>query len=103
MLLRFDREFHDRYIHGTFRHQPLSRVKYQQAEQLIRQHTTTHSNSRVVNSSKVSSSQDAYYQVYYREDDTNVGCACGLGDQRVILLPWELRQSTKETEFQLYQ
>jgi len=38
MLLRFDREFHDRYIHGTFATKPL-KVKYQQAEQLIRQHT----------------------------------------------------------------
>jgi len=39
MLLRFDREFHDRYIQDTFRHDTFEPVSYQQAERLIRQHT----------------------------------------------------------------
>jgi len=45
MLLRFDREFHDRYIQDTFRHDTFEPVSYQQAERLIRQHTHNHSNS----------------------------------------------------------
>lgn len=39
MLLRFDKEFHDGYIQGTFRHDTFKRVSYQQAVQLIQQHT----------------------------------------------------------------
>lgn len=108
MLLRFDREFHDRYIQGTFRHETFERVSYQKAKQLIRQHTQQQQHQQalltVLNSR---SPQDAYYYAYYREDDTNV-------KQRLrawrpkgeVLLPWELRQSIAEEvekEFQLYQ
>ncbi len=108
MLLRFDREFHDRYIQGTFRHETFEGVSYQKAKQLIRQHTQQQQHQQalltVLNSR---SPQDAYYYAYYREDDTNV-------KQRLrawrpkgeVLLPWELRQSIAsevEKEFQLYQ
>jgi CRISPR-associated protein (TIGR03985 family) len=107
MLLRFDREFHDRYIQGTFRHETFEHVSYQQAKQLIRQHTQQQQHQQalltVLNSR---SPQDAYYYAYYRENDTNV-------KQRLrawrpkgeVLLPWELRQSIAEEveiEFQLY-
>lgn len=108
MLLRFDREFHDRYIHGTFRHQTFKSVKYQQAEQLIRQHTPQlEQQQRLLTVLKSRPRQDAYYQVYYREDDTNVGMRLrAWRPKSEVLLPWELRQSIAkevETEFQLYQ
>lgn len=108
MLLRFDREFHDRYIHGTFRHQTFKSVKYQQAEQLIQQHTPQlEQQQRLLTVLKSRPRQDAYYQVYYREDDTNVGMRLrAWRPNSEVLLPWELRQSIAkevETEFQLYQ
>jgi CRISPR-associated protein (TIGR03985 family) len=108
MLLRFDREFHERYIKGTFRHETFKRVKYQQAEQLIRQHTPQHQQQqRLLTVLKSRPPQDAYYQVYYREEDTNVGMRLRAWRPKgEVLLPWELRQSIAkeaEAEFQLYQ
>jgi len=106
MLLRFDREFHDRYIQDTFRHDTFEPVTYKQAERLIRQHTQQHQQALL----KVLQSrppQDAYYQVYYREGDRDVGLRLRAWRPRgEVLLPWELRQTiTKEveTEYQLYQ
>jgi len=86
MLLRFDREFHDRYIHGTFRHQTF-KVCEVSAGRATDSATHPQLEQQLVNSSKVSSSQDAYYQVYYREDDTNVGMRLRLATEWSL---WEL-------------
>ncbi len=108
MLLRFDREFDDRYIQGTFRHETFQAVTYQQAEKLILKHT--HQSQQVQKLLKVLHScnrDDAYYQVYYRDGDTNVGLRLRAWRPRCeVLLPWELRQSiAKEVqqEFFIYQ
>jgi len=104
MLLRFDREFHDRYIQDTFRHDTFEPVSYQQAERLIRQHTDNHSS--IVQFYSLSLSQDAYYRVYYREVIRTWDCVCGLGDLVVKSCCPGMRQSIAkevETEFQLYQ
>lgn len=106
MLLRFDREFHDRYIRDTFRHDTFEFVTYQQAEQLIRQHTRQPQQQALLTVLQFRSPQDAYYRVYYREGDTNVGLRLrAWRPSGEVLLPWELRQSIAEeveTEFQLY-
>ena len=106
MLLRFDREFHDRYIQDTFRHDTFNHVNYQQAERLIRQHAQKQQQA-LLTVLKSRPHQDVYYQVYYREGDTNVGMRLrAWRPSSEVLLPWELRQSiAKEVkkEFQLYQ
>lgn len=108
MLLRFDREFYNRYIRDTFRHDTFEFVTYQQAEQLIRQHTQQPQQQQaLLTVLRSRSPQDAYYRVYYREGDTNVGLRLRAWRPKgEVLLPWELRQSIAEevkTEFQLYQ
>ncbi|MEI2583895.1 TIGR03985 family CRISPR-associated protein [Scytonema sp. PRP1] len=91
MLLRFDREFDDRYIQGTFRHETFQRVTYHQAEKLIKQNTQVQKLLQVLHSR---SPHDAYYQVYYRDGDTNVGLRLRAWRPKgEVLLPWELRQS----------
>jgi CRISPR-associated protein (TIGR03985 family) len=105
MLLRFDREFDERYIQGTFRHETFQPVSYQQAEKLILKHTQQSQKILKVFHSRYK--DDAYYQVYYRDGDTNVGLRLRAWRPRCeVLLPWELRQSIAqdvEQEFLLYQ
>lgn len=98
MLLRFDQEFHDRYIQDTFRHDTFQRVSYRQAEQLIQQHAPQQPELLRLLQSRPH--QDAYYQVYYREGDTNVELRLRAWRPKgEVLLPWTLRQSiTKEVE-----
>ena len=107
MLLRFDREFHDRYIQGTFRHETFKSVSYQEAELLIKKYTRRQQpQQKLLKVLQCRSSQDAYYHAYYREDDTNVRQRLRAWKPKCeILLPWELRQSIAEEveiEFQLY-
>lgn len=108
MLLRFDREFHDRYIQDTFRHDTFNCVvNYQQVEQLIRQYTPQQQQQQaLLTVLKSRSRKDAYYQVYYREVDTNVKMRLrAWRPNGEVLLPWELRQSIAEEvkkEYQLY-
>ncbi len=107
MLLRFDQDFHERYIQGTFRHQTFKPVKYQHVEQLIRQHTPQQQQQQaLLTVLKSRSRKDAYYQVHYREFDTNVKMRLrAWRPNGEVLLPWELRQSIAEEvkkEYQLY-
>jgi CRISPR-associated protein (TIGR03985 family) len=108
MLLRFDRQFHDRYIQGTFRHDTFETVSYQDCQKLIRQHTReAQQQQTLVKVLQSRSPHDAYYQVYYRDGDRDVGLRLRAWRPFCeVLLPWELRQSmTKEVvaEAQLYQ
>ncbi len=107
MLLRFDREFHDRYIQGTFRHETFKSVSYQEAELLIKKHTRQQQPQQALLKVLESRSpQDAYYHAHYREDDPNVKQRLRAWRPKCeILLPWKLRQSIAEEveiEFQLY-
>ena len=107
MLLRFEREFHDRYIRNTFRHDTFKPVTYKKAEQLIRQFTQPPQQQTLLTVLKSRSHQDAYYHLFYREGDPNVGQRLRAWRPKgEVLLPWELRQSIAkevETEFKLYQ
>jgi CRISPR-associated protein (TIGR03985 family) len=107
LLLRFQQEFHDRYVQGTFRHDTFQRVSYQQAEQLIRQHTPQQEHQQaLLNVLQSRPRSDAYYCVHYRDDDTNVRMRLrAWRPNGEVLLPWELRQKiTQEVsqEAQLY-
>jgi len=107
MLLRFDREYHDRYIRNTFRHETFKEVEYRKAKNLIQ--------SSVVNLEQQSillkvlenrSSRDAYYTLQYRHLDNNVVMRLRAWGPKVeILLPYDLRQKFAEDiakELQLY-
>lgn len=107
MLIRFNREFHDGYIAGTFRHDTFTAISYKGAERFIEQQTPCSSQRQtLLEILHARSPQDAYYRVNYRVGDTNIG-------QRLrawrpngeILLPWDLRQAIAaevRQEFQFY-
>lgn len=94
MLLRFERDYHDRYIKDTSRHKTFKLISYQKAKSLIQ--------SSVINSEqKVEllrvlanrSQKDAYYTLQYRHGDYNVTMRLRAWRPRVeILLPYDLRQ-----------
>ncbi|MCA1995079.1 MAG: TIGR03985 family CRISPR-associated protein [Coleofasciculus sp. S288] len=98
MVLRFERTFHDRYVQGTFRHDTFKPVSYQQAEQLIRQHTPKQDHQQALLTVLQSRDRsDAYYCVRYRDDDTNVKMRLrAWRPNGEVLLPWELRQKIIE-------
>jgi CRISPR-associated protein (TIGR03985 family) len=73
MLLRFDREFNERYIQGTFRHETFSPVSYDLAQELIKQQAQIPEKQQLLKLLKLRDRSDAYYRVYYRDGDTNVG------------------------------
>lgn len=106
MLLRFQQEFHDRYIQDTFRHKTFQRISYKQAKKLI-QDTTTSSDPSLMSIIESRSSEDAYYTVKYRDGDTNVGLRLRSWRPKVeVLLPWDLRQKMMaeiQEEWKLYQ
>jgi CRISPR-associated protein (TIGR03985 family) len=94
MLLRFERDYHDRYIRDTFRHETFKLIGYQKAKSLIQ--------SSVVNSEHKAellkvlanrSPKDAYYSLQYRHGDHNVTMRLRAWRPRVeILSPYDLRQ-----------
>jgi CRISPR-associated protein (TIGR03985 family) len=105
MLLRFDRQFNDYYIEGTFRHQTFQRISYQQAEQLIIEQGVKEK-QQLLKLLHSRSKNDAYYRVNYREGDTNVELRLRSWRPRVeVIFPLKLRQKiAKEVmqEAQLY-
>lgn len=107
MLLRFDREYNDRYIQNTIRHKTFQLITYQQAQRLINFHVTQPQHREVLlNILMNRSPQDAYYQVYYRDQDNGIKMRLRAWQPKCeVLLPFDLRQSIA-TElaqaFQLY-
>lgn len=106
LLLRFERDFHDRYVKETVRHETFQPISYGQACRLIQQHTQASEQQTLLAVLQLRSPQDAYYQAYYRQGDPNIR-------QRLrawrpygeVLLPWDLRQEMAtevEREFQFY-
>jgi CRISPR-associated protein (TIGR03985 family) len=107
MLLRFDREFDRYYIQETFRHETFQSISYQQAIQLVKSQTVNHKHQQeLLNILRSRSPDDAYYRVYYRDGDTNVGLRLrSWRPKGEVIFPWELRQTlTLEVlaEAQLY-
>ncbi len=107
MLLRFDRKFHDLYIEGTFRHDTFKICSFDRAKQLIRQNVPQPEQQQVLLTVLNSRSRlDAYYQVLYRDGDTNVRMRLrSWRPHGEVLLPWELRQGMThevEKEVQFY-
>lgn len=107
MLIRFNRDFHDRYIQGTFRHDTFQEITYRAAEGLIqRQCSDPAQRSSLLQVLHHRSPDDAYYRVNYRVGDTNVGHRLrAWRPNEEVLSPWALRQAIArevQAEFQLY-
>ncbi|MGM3309662.1 TIGR03985 family CRISPR-associated protein [Anabaena sp. WFMT] len=97
MLLRFERDYHDRYIQDTSRHETFNLISYEKAKSLIK-------NSEVNSEQKAEllkvmanrSPKDAYYSLQYRHGDNNVTMRLRAWRPKVeILLPYDLRQKVK--------
>lgn len=94
MLVRFERDFHDRYIDGTFRHYTFEQVNYNTAKALlqkeIQQLEQKQSLLKILHSC---SPTDIYYKAKYRIDDNNVIMRLrAWGPKMEVLLPGSLRQ-----------
>lgn len=108
MLLRFDREYSDRYIQYSFRHETFEAIAYQQAQRLIRQHTPQELQQQaLLKVLAARSPEDTYYRVCYRHGDNNVMMRLRAWRPKAeVLMPWDLRQSIAAdiaAEFLLYQ
>nr|WP_155751839.1 TIGR03985 family CRISPR-associated protein [Scytonema sp. UIC 10036] len=107
MLLRFDRNFHERYIQNTFRHETFEAISYKQAKNLIQQNTKPPERQTLLKVLENRSDKDAYYRLYYRHGDNNVSMRIRAWRPKAeVILPWELRKNIADdvaTEFNLYQ
>lgn len=94
MLLRFDQDFHDCYIRGTFLHHTFESVDYMQVASLLRQHTPDPEHrSTLLEILQSRSPTDAYYKAQYRATDYHVTRRLrAIGPEVEVLLPWDLRQ-----------
>lgn len=93
LLIRFDREWDQRYIQNTMRHSTFEPVEYEEAGALIRQALKGKQQKALLKIWRSRSEQDAYYQAQYRRDDPNVRQRLRAWRPHVeVLLPWELRQ-----------
>ena len=101
MLLRFEQNFHDRYIQGTFRHQTFERLTYTEVIQVIGQLAGAEQKA-LMKIIQRRPETDAYYRVNYRLGDTNVGLRLRAWRPKLeVLLPWELRQKmAREVELE---
>lgn len=112
MLIRFDRDFGDRYVKGTERHETFKEISYQQAQNLIKQKIKQPEQKQALLKILVNRSrEDAYYQVFIRYQDekyrdNNVIMRLRAWRPKCeVLFPYELRQSIAADvaqEFQLY-
>lgn len=94
MLIRFDRDFHDRYIDGTFRHHTFEQVKYNAAKALLEKEIQQLEQKRsLLEILRFCSPTDIYYKAKYRVNDNNVIMRLrAWGPKIEVLLPWSLRQ-----------
>ncbi|MFN6569888.1 TIGR03985 family CRISPR-associated protein [Dendronalium sp. ChiSLP03b] len=106
MLIRFDKDFSDRYVSGTERHETFEEISYQQAQNLIKQKIKQPEQQALLEILKNRSPKDAYYQVCYRKQDNGIVMRLRAWRPKCeVLFPYELRQSIAADvakEFQLY-
>lgn len=94
MVLRFEQDFHQRYIEGISIHDKFTAINCETAATLIKQYTPNPEQRQAILEILQSRPHtDAYYQVYYRVTDYYVvRWLRALGSKVEVLLPWELRQ-----------
>ncbi|MEH1789777.1 MAG: TIGR03985 family CRISPR-associated protein [Nostoc sp.] len=94
MILRFERDFHKRYIQGISIHDTFKSIKYQMVAKLIKQNTLNSKHQKTILETLQSRpNTDAYYEVDCRVKDYYVlRWLRALGSQVEVLLPLNLRQ-----------
>ncbi|MEG4959006.1 MULTISPECIES: TIGR03985 family CRISPR-associated protein [unclassified Microcoleus] len=94
MVLRFDRTFHQSYMQGISIHHTCTAIDIDRAATLIKQYTPNPEHrSALLQILQSRPTDDAYYQVTYRETDYYpLRWLRALGSEVEILLPWNLRQ-----------
>lgn len=104
MLLRFQRDFHDRYIQDTIRHDTFAPIDTTDVVNLIKASTVAPEPKLLAIVQRFP--DDAYYQVRYRIDDNNVIMRLRAWGQNVeVLLPSQLRQRIADdlrSSYELY-
>jgi CRISPR-associated protein (TIGR03985 family) len=94
MILRFEQDFHERYIKGISIHDTFIAINCETVLKLITQYTSNPKQQQAI--LKVFHSRpytDAYYKVHYRVTDYYViRWLRALGSKVEVLLPWNLRQ-----------
>lgn len=112
MLMRFDRDFGDRYVKDTERHETFAEISYQQAKNLIQRKVEQPKQQQaLLKILENRSPEDTYYQVFIRYQDeknrdNNVIMRLRAWRPRCeVLFPYELRQAIAADvakEYQLY-
>ncbi|BAY38646.1 hypothetical protein NIES2111_29940 [Nostoc sp. NIES-2111] len=112
MLMRFDKEFGDRYIKGTERHETFTEVSYKQVQRLIKREVKQpQQQEALLNILANRSPKDVYYQVFIRYQDANHSDNNVIMRLRAwrpkceVIFPFDLRQSIAADvakEFQFY-
>ena len=94
MILRFDLDFHNRYVQGLTIHDTFITIDYNQVARFIKQYTPSPQHRQAILEILQSRpTTDAYYQVYYRATDYYVvRWLRALGSKVEVILPWDLRQ-----------
>ncbi|MBD2359521.1 TIGR03985 family CRISPR-associated protein [Tolypothrix sp. FACHB-123] len=104
MLLRFNRDYHQRYIHNTFRHDTFTRIKSPtKLLQIINHYTSNPKEAKLLNNIIKKYPDDAYYSVIYRAHDNNIIMRLlAWGGNVEVLLPMELRKHIANNIRQAY-
>jgi CRISPR-associated protein (TIGR03985 family) len=106
LVLRFERDFHDLYVQGTFRHENFQKISYKTVKEIINKQPNLEKEALIQVIEK-RSPNDSYYKVFYRDKDVNI--IHRLRSWRPngeVLLPWDLRRKFAQEalqEVQLYQ
>jgi len=97
MLIRFPRDFHNRYIQNTFRHQTFKKIDYEEAKTKITQSSFSPQEKENLMRKLQNFPEDAYYILRYRKEDNSVIMRLrAWGPNIEVFLPRDLRQLMKE-------
>lgn len=103
MLLRFNADYHQRYIQNTVRHDTFTKIKSpDKVAEVICKYANSNGEAKFLHGILKKYPNDAYYTVMYRDRDYNVMMRLlAWGANVEVLLPMELReriaQSVRET------
>ncbi|MBF2067074.1 MAG: TIGR03985 family CRISPR-associated protein [Calothrix sp. C42_A2020_038] len=105
LILRFERNFYNAYIQGTFRHEKFQQISYEEAKKTLKYESSKYNLSMNKFIQKFSENDsyrhDAYYKVYYRDKDVNIMHRLrSWRPNGEVLLPWDLRQKLAQEAIQ---
>jgi CRISPR-associated protein (TIGR03985 family) len=97
LLLRFRRDFHDRYILDSFRHNTFKEINLRKMSTIFRSLQCSPEEQKQIQSRIAQYPQDAYYEAKYRENDNNIIMRLrAWGSNVEVLWPPQLRENIAE-------